>query len=262
MIDKSSDLTLIFTVRIDSPERMDNLRSTLSFYRAVVGSSMMVLEGDSVSRLSDIMTEEFPDVDYIFVADDNPVFHRTRYINDQLRRTVTRCAAVIDADVVVPPAQLSEALAAVLSGAHVMAIPYDGRAVDHGRWRSDMFRRTSRLESLTACNGNQPLMFGFISVGGAFVVDVTAYRRLGWENERFCGWGCEDHERFHRLDILGHKPLVVDGMIHHLNHPRGINSGNVLDSVVLATKREYCRICAMTPDELRREVKTWPWVRH
>lgn len=261
MIDKSSDVTLVFTVRIDSRERLENLRSTLCFYRSAVGAPMMVLEADSISRLRDVMADEFPEVDYIFVADENPVFHRTRYINDQLRRATTRCAAVIDADVVVPPVQLSESLEALLSGRYVMVIPYDGRAVDHTPWRSDLFRQTRRLESLTSCDGYQQLMFGFVSVGGAFVVDIQSYRRLGWENEHFCGWGCEDHERLHRLDILGHRPLIVEGKIHHLNHPRGINSGNVLDKVVIATKREYCRICSMTPDELRREVDTWPWVR-
>lgn len=254
-------LTLIFTVRIDSKERLQNLRSTLAYYHQVTnGSHMIVLEADTEPKLDTIMAEEFPEADYIFVKDGNRVFHRTRYINAELRRVSTPNAAVIDADVVVPAPQLELANRILLTDPQcAMVIPYDGRAIDHTPWRSDLFRKTRDAESLTMCDGFQHLMFGHMSVGGAYLANVERYHRLGWENENFNGWGCEDHERFHRLDILGHKPRVISGKIHHLNHPRGINSGNVIESVVLATKREYCRVCAMNPEQLRAYVDSWTW---
>ena len=104
-------------------------------------------------------------------------------------------------------------------------------------------------------------MFGYISVGGAYLCNIERYKLYGWENEYFIGWGPEDYERFMRLDIFGKKPLQIKGVIHHLNHPRGGNSGNFFKHVILETKREYCKICAMMPDELRQYVDTWPWIK-
>lgn len=103
-------------------------------------------------------------------------------------------------------------------------------------------------------------MFGFISVGGAFLVNVELYRVCGWENEHFPGWGPEDFEREHRLDILGHKPSRVRGKIYHLSHPRGINSSNNSYNLLYTVKKEYCKVCSMLKPELLNYIHTWEWV--
>lgn len=256
-------LTIVFTVRIDSAQRLDNLRATMRYYQKVTACApVIVLEADDTPKAKSMISQEFPQAKYIFVTDSNPIFHRTRYINEELKQVTTVNAAVIDADVVVPQPQLREANDLLLSNLdNVMVIPYDGRAVDHTPWRSDLFRRDSNADVLINYDGHQRLMFSHMSVGGAYVANVEKYRQNGWENENFNGWGCEDHERFHRLDILCHKPITLVGKIHHLHHPRGINSGNVVPDVIKATKREYCKVCAMMPDELRAYVSSWPWCR-
>lgn len=255
------ELTLIFTVRIDSPERFDNVMATLRYYCQVTDSPAILLEADSSPRLKAIMNSEFPTIDYIFVKDDEPVFHRTHFINEELRRVKTPLAAIIDSDIIVPTDQLISAYKMLQADDRlIMVLPYDGRAIDHDRYISDIFRRTIDPESLTALHGNRFLMFGFRSVGGAFMVNVDRYKSVGWENEHFPGWGPEDFEREHRLDILGHKPARIKGVIHHLNHSRGINSSNSYNPLILSTKREYCKICSMMPNELRQYIASWPWI--
>jgi len=63
------------------------------------------------------------------------------------------------------------------------------------------------------------------------------------------------------MELLGHKPLRISGSLYHLYHPRGINSGDYNHHLALSTKKEYCRICGMQPDELRREVAQWEWIK-
>lgn len=255
------NLTLVFTCRIDSASRLANVLATIRYYQLYTDARIMLLEADTDSRLSTIIDSQFPDVDYIFVKDDNPIFHRTHYINEEMRRVRTANTANIDVDTIVPPAQLKAANDLILESSAVMVLPYDGRFVCEDQCRSDMFRETPNIDIFEKMPGYTHLMFGYISVGGAYLVNVERYKQCGWENEHFIGWGPEDYERFIRLDILGHKPMQIPGVIYHLEHPRGINSGDKVENVVLATKREYCKVCSMMPDELKDYIKTWPWVK-
>lgn len=253
------DLTIMMSTRIDSPDRLANVRASLGYYRKHTDARLMIIESDVQSYLGEIVQAEFPEVEYIFIEDHNPLLHRTHLMNEEFRRVKTRNAANIDVDVIVPIQQLSAANNAVLSGKYIMALPYDGRLVQSPPVFANIFRQTLDIRSLTEIDGYQQLMFGFASLGGAYVVDVARYRELGWENEHFLCWGPEDMERFHRLDILGHRPLQVSGKCYHLPHARGINSGDTVPDMVLLTKKEYITILSMKPAELEKHINKWIW---
>lgn len=254
------DLTIMMSTRIDSSDRLANIRASMGYYRKHTDAKLMIIESDEKSLLGAVMRTEFPEVEYIFVEDRNPMLHRTLLMNEEFRRIQTRNAANIDVDVIVPIEQLSAANDAVLSGKYVMALPYDGRVVQSPNTFADIFRHTLDIHSLTEIDGYQQLMFGFASLGGAYVVDVARYREFGWENEHFLCWGPEDMERFHRLDILGHRPHQISGKCYHLPHSRGINSGDTVPKLVLSTKKEYYYILSMLPEELRIYIKNWDWI--
>lgn len=254
------ELTIVFTCRIESAERLDNALAAIGYYQRYTDAPILVLEADRKTCLRDILLKEFPDVNYIFIEDSNEIFHRTHYINEEFRKVMTQNAAVIDVDIIVPPQQLEKANNMLLANEeNVMVIPYDGRAVCQDACRTEQFCKSLDLRVFTEMPGCQRLMFGYISVGGAYLVNIERYRRCGWENEHFIGWGPEDSERFTRLDILEHKPLQLPGVIYHLEHPRGINSGDQIEEVTLATKREYSKVCSMMPSELCAYIKKWPW---
>lgn len=250
----------MMSTRIDSPNRLANVRASLGYYSKYTDAHLMIIESDKESHLGSIIHNEFPEVEYIFVEDRNIMLHRTHLMNEEFRRIRTRNAANIDVDIIVPIGQLKFANDAVLSGQYVMAMPYDGRVVLSPKEFADIFRDTLEIESLSEIDAYQQLMFGFSSLGGTYVVDIERYRKLGWENEHFLCWGPEDMERFHRLDILGHRPLQVAGKCFHLPHSRGINSGDTIPEMILSTKKEYYRVLSMTPTKLRQYVGSWEWV--
>lgn len=256
-----NNLSIVFTVRVDSQERLKNILATVAYYHMFTDCPLILLEADKESKLGTLLEQKFPELKYIFVYDENTIFHRTHYINEELRIVSTRHAAIIDSDIIVPIEQLKNANKILTNTGNVMVYPYDGRFVGHDAYFSDKFRETIDPDVFDVVEGNQYLMFGFISVGGAFLVNVERYRELGWENEYFPGWGPEDFEREHRLDILGHKPARVIGKVHHLYHPRGINSSNSNASLMLTTKREYCNVCSMNTEELHNYINTWPWIK-
>lgn len=252
------DLTIIISVRIDSKERLNNICTTLKYYQKYTSVPIIVVEADTESHLRNVMGREFPNIEYVFIEDDKSIFHRTHYMNEGFRRVKTRNAANIDADIIVPMPQLIEANRILSHEDTIMVIPYDGRCVDLSEDLSNRFCEKIDTNLLLTCH-NERFMFGHWSVGGAYLVHVKQYQKMGWENENFLGWGPEDIERVHRLDILGFKPLKTEGMIYHLYHPRGINSSDQDLKTAYSTKREYCKVCSMLPDELKEYISTWKW---
>ena len=254
-----SELTFCIPVRIDSEYRLRNLLAVLRFYAARIHANYILLEADSKRRIREL--PRIASLQYLFVHDETPIFHRTHYINRMLSLVRTKVAAVWDTDAVAPVPQLHKAYDNVLNGDSVMCYPYDGRFWGVSEYFSSAFCRTTDIRLLSRYTQPLYLMCGYYSVGGAFVVDVEGYRRCGWENEHFAGWGPEDAERYRRLLILGEQPLRITGSLYHLYHTRGVNSGDYDRTLALSTKKEYVRICSMYPDELRKEIESWEWTR-
>lgn len=254
------ELTFCIPVRINSDYRLRNLLTMLKFYSQQVGKAKYILlEADTEQRI-----KELPDIRalrHIFVKDTNPIFHRTHYINQMLRETDTLVAAVWDTDAIAPMPQLMEAYRAVLQGKSTMVYPYDGRYWNVGDYFTRLFHKNLNIKLLTDFSQPRMLICGYYSMGGAFLVNVKDYQQFGWENEHFVGWGPEDAERYRRMELLGEKPIRIPGSLFHLYHSRGVNSGDYDKQLAFQTKKEYCHICAMYPDELRRYVDSWEWIK-
>ena len=249
-------LTIIIPIRIDSDARLRNLTAVVMYYNRLK-LQLLLIEADERSRID--LDKSYTKVRHIFIPDSNPIFHRTKYINLGLRSITTPHAAIIDADVIVHPGQLLQAN--LLLNHMPMALPYDGRFINMPHSLGDTFRTTVSFKDIQTHyeSNDAEYMFGYHSVGGVYLVNVDLYRHCGWENEYFIGWGPEDFERVQRMDILGYPVKRIHGVIYHLDHPRGINSGNSLYDLAFSTRKEYCKICSMNVDELRTYVQTWPW---
>lgn len=185
------------------------------------------------------------------------LLHRTRLLNLLVRAASTRLVAIYDADVLLPPAQMIEAVRMLRHGGYHGVFPYDGRFLDVPEELHEGVARALSVDGLDA--GSLPCIHPR-SVGGAVLFRRAAYIEGGMENERFVSWGPEDLERCHRFQQLGYRLGRTEGPLFHLAHPRTPNSGR--DNPRYAdNKREWKRISAMSHDALRREVASWPWVR-
>ncbi|MDE6278502.1 MAG: hypothetical protein K2M05_00865 [Paramuribaculum sp.] len=253
----TNNLTIIIPIRIDSDIRLSNLTAVINYYKRLK-LPLLLIEADKRPQVD--FAKLYKLVRHIFISDSNPIFHRTKYINVGLRNITTPHAAIIDADVIVPPEQLKQAN--LLLNQTPMTLPYDGRFINMPHSLGDIFRNTASFKDIqTHYESNKmDYMFGYHSVGGAYLVNVDLYRQCGWENEYFTGWGPEDFERVQRMDILGYPVKRIRGVIYHLDHPRGINSGNSPYSLAFSTRKEYCKICSMAANELRAYIHSWPWV--
>lgn len=256
----NDNITFLLPVRIDSEYRYKNLKTILDYYGNNPKFSFIIMEADNQPRLSpvDCISKS---IRYFFIHDTNPIFHRTKYINDMLRMTETEIAAVWDVDVICDEKQILAAGELACLGKLPIVYPYDGRLWCVNTAFSELFRNRLDLSILSDFPQNRYLLSGYYSVGGGFLVNVEAYRRFGWENENFVGWGPEDIERYKRIEIITDiTPPRVWGEMYHLFHTRGVNSGTFDEDLAYSTKKEFCRVCAMTKDELIAYVKDWSWI--
>lgn len=253
------NLTIIMSIRIDSAERLKNLLASVKYYLTYTDAEIIIVESDTESKCVKMISElGLNRIKHIFLFDTSPILHRTKYMNYGFKSVRTTYAANIDSDIIVPIEQLLKAFYLISHSDYVMVIPYEGKCVMITEEETNILR-----DSLTVANLNirsKTLMFGKWSVGGAYLVNVTRYKNLGLENENISAWGPEDAERVARVSILEHGPVFMPGVIYHLYHPRGLNSYYPTQELALTSKREYCKVCSMMPEELREYVKTWVWL--
>ena len=253
-MDVTKEMTVVIPVRVDCEERKENLDTVLFSLLKMTDASVIILEADTKRKYFNDFIESTNRVEYHFIEDFNPIFHRTRYLNKLIEMSNTNIVGIWDTDVLFTLEQINNCVREVQNGAAV-CYPYDGRFVFLNVEQS----KSARSDALAFLNDNSDKNFtsllGRPSVGGAFVVDKHRYTSAGGENEIFYGWGPEDAERFKRMEILEEPVSRVNGPLFHLNHPRGVNSFHDFGLREKENIKELVRICRMDKETLENDIK-------
>lgn len=251
---QSPTLSIVIPVRMDSADRLDNLLAVLGHVDGF-GVPVLLLEADGAPRLTPHLSA-FSHVSYEFVEDATEPFHRTRYINRLLRRTRSDIAAVWDADMFVPQAQVEQAVHLMTDTGATLVYPFDGRVFMLPPDLTRTLRREgislSRLRHL-----NLTPLLGRRSCGGIHMVWRERYLALGGENEKYVGWGPEDAERLRRVMIAGQwAEWLPQGAAYHLDHARNAAQQSLNCPALVRMRREFVRECSMTRPEMLHYIQT------
>lgn len=232
-----TDVTFVIPVRVDSEERKANIETLLRIIEKEFKTHIIVLEAGKAQ----IITTESDNVEYHFIYDDDPVFHRTKYINRLIGLATTPIVAVWDCDSIGITRQISDAVNQIRQKNATMAFPYDGRHYTVDKIMSKLFRQTMRYEVLTKKISVMQLKNGFYAKGGAFVVNQEEYLKAGGENENLCGSAFVNEERVKRMEISGKTIYLANGPMFHLWHPgkgRFAGKKNEMNNI-----REFLKTC-------------------
>ena len=251
------NITFCIPARIESMYRMKNLIATLHFLDRYVETNYIILEADKTKLVKNDMN--IRNMNYVFVNDEDEIFHRTKYINKMLSFVKTPFAAIWDTDVIVPIEQVHKAYLALHNNKHTLIYPYSGVFLCLNELVSTLFSKTLDIRHIEA-QSTKHLIHGSYSVGGAYMVNVGEYINAGGENENIYGWGPEDVERNARIQILELGVKRIEGPLYHLFHTRGLNSSRAEPEIEMKKIKEFCDICGMTTSELREYIKTWSWL--
>lgn len=246
------DMTLCIPLRIDSDSRKRNIEHLLKYLKSNIDCSILILEADITPSFRQC-AESFC-VQYHFIEDTNPIFHRTKYINRMLHLVSTPLVGIWDCDVITYPEQIQRACHLLESKDITLVYPYDGRFVYVDQYYSEIFYRSLNVGLLDMMYYTKCLFQGKGAVGGAFIVNVERYLGIGGENEFFYGWGPEDAEREKRAEIMEAGIARVEGPLFHLFHIRGTGSRFFSQEIQLQNMGELCKICSLNKDELQQYI--------
>lgn len=247
MINLAQILSFVIPVRIDSQERLRNITAVASWFEQTQ-CAIYILEADATQQIPQELCNR-ASINYTFVKDENPCFHRTKYINSLLSMANTELVGVWDADIIIPLENIDYAVKQNISGRETITYPFYRKCICLGEKESYTFCNSMDIKTIS--DSTSPFLLGRPTCGGAFIVNKKRYMSIGGENERFTGWGPEDAERMRRCRILGHKVNWIDiGLAYHLVHPINANSRYYSQEMADSMRREFINICGMSTEEL------------
>lgn len=216
------DLTVLIPVRVESLVRLENALAVVRYLKKYFVTHIIVLEADKSNN--GILETLLPqDVHYIFVKDTDPVFYRTKYINQMASEVATDYLAVWDADVLFSPFQVQDAIQQLRLQKCDFCYPYDGDFWDTSKLIREEYLEHEEISLLEELKDLMVAPYGPRMRGGAFLANTQRYKEAGMENLNFYGWGPEDWERYERWMNLGYRIGYTKGCLYHLSHPRDMN---------------------------------------
>lgn len=247
-----NNLTLLIPIRIDSDDRLENIKMMLEYTLDIFkGIHIILLEADKTKK---IPKELLKNIEYLFVSDYDEIFHRTKYINKLIKISKTKFISIYDSDIIMCKKNMDLTIKYLEEGTD-MIIPYIRNLIDIPYESKEIFKTNKNVEEFYKYHRIDK---SEVDVGGAVFYNKDSYISIGMENENFYGWGHEDVERYHRSKKLGLDIKFTNFFIYHLHHKRSINSKpykNFYDN----NKKELVRIITMNDKELKKETKTWNW---
>lgn len=252
MIDLT-DVTFNIPFKLDTPERLRNLRMIIKFITTNFKTNIILCENDTEQKFHDV-----GDFKHIFIPRGDYLMHRTHCINVLALASKTPIIVNYDTDVLFPIEQYVQAVKVIRENKYDMVYPYDGRFIEIVEPHISTIQNSMSVSFLNPSMGN---VLNPKSVGGAIFWNRQKFIEGGLENERFMSWGFEDNERLHRFGVLGYRISRVEGPLYHLYHPRSQNSANTQHKAYYDNEAEYHRILSLSKEVLRQQISTWAWAK-
>lgn len=223
--------TFIIPLMLEHEDRYNNAKSVLSYLNENFETNIFIYEiVNSGSKLDFLDSLRNLKIKH-WVSEQEPAFHRTKYLNIMLDEVTTKVVANYDIDVLLKPDVYTRAVSLICDGKSDVIYPY--RFGNNGQRR---IQRSPNIHSAFANNGyvldfidaNSNLYSDFGSeYGHCIFFNTDIYKRYGAENENFISYGPEDKERGERFIKIGFNVNWMDeSMVYHFEHHRGPDSSN------------------------------------
>lgn len=250
-----TDVSFLIPIRVDSNDRIENLKIVVNYIQSVFSTTIIILEADNLQKID---PSTLSGITYHFVEDNNPIFHRTKYINHLIYLADTPIISVYDADVILPDKQITSSVDKLRANLSNVVYPYDGTFISIDRLMKTIFSKHLDVGFLEHNKAKQCIATRR-SFGGCVLLNKKSYLEAGGENENLTSWGSDGIERKKRMEKLGYKVIRVPGNLFHLPHLRSENSRYVSQKQYKKLMDEYFKICKMDKHELREYINCWPW---
>tara|TARA_R110002020_G_scaffold111051_1_gene256431 strand:- start:1665 stop:2480 length:816 start_codon:yes stop_codon:yes gene_type:complete len=225
------DLTYILPTRIESEDRLKNIITSVLYLLKNFPEAKVI-----VKEVSDRATFKFralPEIKkiastdnlrYIFEESNDPLFHKTRILNDLIMLAKTSVICSHDVDVVYPVSSHRNAYKLIQDNQFDIIYPYGC-----GVWQYQVDYPMEVFQEFLASGFDMNIIqprckTESSTIGWTQFYSKDAVLRGGLWNENFLSWGAEDCEFYFRYNKLGFRVGRVDDWIWHFEHGRTHNS--------------------------------------
>ena len=224
------NLTFLIPTRIETEDRLRNIIASVSYLLRHVPAKVIVKEvsGRNTFRhraLPEI--KKYADTDnltHIYEENNDPLFCKSKVLNDLIVAAKTKVVANYDADCILPITSYQRAYTAINDDQADIVYPY-GCGIY--QWKAD-FNMDIYEEFVKSWNGTSVLdkskTLSNSTIGWCQFVNRQKYIDSYMMNENFVSWGCEDDEFYFRMSTLGNRIARIEDYVYHLEHGRTHNS--------------------------------------
>lgn len=257
MVNLRDRLTIVLPVKIDSPDRLRNLKLNLEWLKKNVQCAAVIVAEAGATKQADMLAKEYQAVYLYHHLEADKLFNFSLLINKAVRLVDTPVVAKIDVDCFVDPDQLERAAHHLNHNNYDLIYPFDGRFINVPQTTIDSFEDGIDLGIVE----KNSTLIGNTSVGGIQMFRTEAYWQYGAWNEMLEGWGHDDTEINSRFRKLGARVIQTQGPLYHLEHDRSDNqfygpNGLAIDG----NNKHICNVInSMTRDQLELLVSCWEW---
>jgi len=250
-----NDVAFTIPTKYDHSDRVENLKLCLDW----INKNFITYTYISEQGGSTMFKNSYGCYGFSFFKGD--IFHRTKMLNEMASEVLNQCKIVInfDCDNICSILQMKLGVDAIMREEADMVYPYDGRVARLNRveWYRKLRDTGGDVGILgsTVFKGTRP--FDPKSVGHIIIWNRERFFEGGGENENFISYGPEDVERYERFNKLGYKILRIKGIVYHIDHWCGPDSGGS-NPMFGKNYEELEKIRGMSKKSLREYVNTWP----
>jgi hypothetical protein len=224
------DLTFLIPTRIETEDRLRNIISSVSYLLRNVPAKVIVKEvsGRNTFKFRALPEiKKYADTDkltHIFEESNDPLFCKSKVLNDLIVASDTSVVANYDADCILPKESYRQAYEMINNNEADVVYPY-GCGVY--QWKAE-YNSQIYDEFVKSWNGTSVLdknkTLSNSTIGWTQFIRRENYINSYMMNENFVSWGCEDDEFYFRMSTLGNRIARLNNYVYHLEHGRTHNS--------------------------------------
>jgi len=223
------DLTFLIPTRIETEDRLRNIISSVSYLLKHLDAKVIVKE---VAPHATFKHRAIPEIrkyaddrnlTYLYEETQEPLFCKSKVLNDLIVASDTEVVANYDADCILPVEAYHQAYGSIKGNTLDVVYPYQcGIYQWKAVYNMDIYNRFVNTLSTDVLDENKELSNS--TIGWSQFIRRQTYIDSYMMNENFVSWGCEDDEFYFRMSTLGLRIGRTDNYVYHLEHSRTHNS--------------------------------------
>lgn len=223
------DLAFLIPIRIETEDRLKNIISSVSYLLKHIPAKVIVKE---VSDRPTFQFRALPEIkkyasteNLIFLHEesDDPLFCKSKVLNDLIIASGTKVVANYDADCILPISSYHQAYDVINDNQADVVYPY-GCGIYQWKANYNMQIYEEFINQLDTSVLDKHKTLSNSTIGWTQFVNRQKYIDSYMMNENFVSWGCEDDEFYFRMSLLGNRTARIDNYVYHLEHSRTHNS--------------------------------------